>query len=232
MINSLNKLNEMTEATVPTDKHCHRLDVRQLGTVPYDEAMRLQKQLVEERAAGEIGDTLLLLEHPPTYTVGLRGDDTNFLVPGPVLESKGAVIRRVERGGDVTFHGPGQLVGYPIIDVPVACGDINGYVFWLEQVLIETLAAFGVAAGRLSGFRGVWVDDKKIAAIGVRVNSHGISSHGFAVNVNTDLSFFDAIVACGLHGKSVTSLAKALNQPVDMNPVIECLAETFARVFK
>ncbi|MGM0451758.1 MAG: lipoyl(octanoyl) transferase LipB [Thermodesulfobacteriota bacterium] len=222
----------MTAATQPTDQQKRPLDIRQLGTVPYDEAMLLQKQLVEMRAADEIGDTLLLLEHPPTYTVGLRGDDTNFLVPRPVLESKGAVIRTVERGGDVTFHGPGQLVGYPIIDVPAVCGDINSYVFWLEQVLIETLAAFGVSAGRLAGFRGVWVDDRKIAAIGVRVNSHGISSHGFAVNVNTDLSFFDAIVACGLHGKSVTSLAKALNEPVEMNPVIECLTKTFARVFK
>ncbi len=232
MIHYLSEPGSMKAAATQSDQKYRRLDIRRLGTVAYDEALLLQKQLVEARAAGEIGDTLLLLEHPPTYTVGLRGDDSNFLVPGPVLESKGAVIRRVERGGDVTFHGPGQLVGYPIIDVPAVCGDINGYVFRLEQVLIETLAAFGVQAGRLSGFRGVWVDDKKIAAIGVRVNSRGISSHGFALNVNTDLSFFDAIVACGLHGKSVTSLALELKQSVTVEDVLQSLSPTFFRVFE
>ena len=207
------------------------IDIRHLGMVDYDPALLLQKDLAERRSLGQIHDTLLLLEHPPTYTLGVRGGSRHFLVPVEELQSRGAVIRRTDRGGLVTFHGPGQVVGYPVMDVPARCGNIAEYVHCLEQLIIDTLAAFDISAGRLDGYRGVWTKDRKIAAVGIRVNASGISSHGFALNANTDLLHFNAIVACGIEGKAVTSMAAELNRPVDMAEVYQVIQKTFLRIF-
>ena len=207
------------------------IDIRWFDAMDYDDALALQRQCVGARAAGRAADTLLLLTHPPTYTLGVRGGEKNFRVSPKRLEAGGAVVRHADRGGDVTFHGPGQLVGYPIMDVMRRCGDVSRYVSKLEQVLIDTLAAFGVAGYRLPRYRGVWTSAGKIAAIGVRVNAAGISSHGFALNVNPDLSYFEAIVACGIEGAAVTSMAAVLNRPVSMSDVHTKLPEVFLRVF-
>jgi len=229
----------MAVETTPT-KACGRtadrvidrpIDVRQFGTMDYDDALALQRRFVDARAKGGVNDTLLLLAHPPTYTLGLRGGEKNFRVSPEILETGGAVIRHTDRGGDVTFHGPGQMVGYPIMDVPARCGDISSYVHNLEQVLIDTLAAFAIAGCRMPRYRGVWAQNRKIAAIGIRVNSAGISSHGFALNVNTDLSYFDAIVACGIKGAAVASMAGILGRPVSMADVSAKLSDVFVQVF-
>ena len=207
------------------------IDIKILGQISYDDALIFQQKLARERAAGKSADVLLLVEHPPTYTLGLRGDAQHFCVSPSELEARGAVVRRVNRGGGVTFHGPGQLVGYPIINVKARCGNIARYVWQLEQVLIGTLAAFGVQATRIPGYRGVWVNDQKIAAIGIRVDSAGISTHGFAVNINTDLSYFKAIIACGIPDKRVTSLVRELGRPVSMHEARACLSRIFVREF-
>lgn len=207
------------------------IDVRQFGTIGYDDALALQRRFVDARAKGGVNDTLLLLTHPSTYTLGLRGGEKNFRVSPELLKAGGAVIRHTDRGGDVTFHGPGQVVGYPIMDVPERCGDISSYVHNLEQVLIDTLAAFDIAGCRIPRHRGVWAQGRKIGAIGIRVNAAGISSHGFALNVNTDLSYFDAIVACGIEGAAVTSMAGILSLPVSMADVGVKLSDVFVRVF-
>lgn len=207
------------------------IDIRQFGIVDYDAALALQRQFVVARADGIVDDTLLLLMHPPTYTLGLRGGEKHFRVSPEDLADRGAVVRHADRGGDVTFHGPGQLVGYPIIDVPARCGNIGCYVQKLEQVLIDTLAAFDVAGYRIPRYRGVWAQGRKIAAIGVRVNAAGISSHGFALNVNPDLSYFDAIIPCGIEGAAVTSMAQVLNRPVSLEDVCAELSDIFVRVF-
>lgn len=207
------------------------ITIRQLDTLGYDDALALQRQLVDARTSSDVNDTLLLLTHPPTYTLGVRGGEKNFRVSPKLLEARGAVIRHADRGGDVTFHGPGQLVGYPIMDIVSRCGDISRYIFKLEQVLIDTLAAFDVEGCRIPRYRGVWTEGKKIAAIGVRVNAAGISSHGFALNVKPDLSYYDAIVACGIEGAAVTSMAMVLDRPVSMADVRAKLSDFFLRVF-
>ncbi len=207
------------------------IDIRQYGIMDYDEALALQRHFVGARADGVVDDTLLLLMHPPTYTLGLRGGEKHFRISPKVLADRGAVVRHADRGGDVTFHGPGQLVGYPIMDVPTRCGNIGSYVHKLEQVLIDTLAAFDVAGYRIPAYRGVWTEGRKIAAIGVRVNAAGISSHGFALNVNTDLSYFDAILPCGIEGAAVASMALLLNRPIAMADVRAELSDSFLRVF-
>jgi lipoyl synthase len=176
------------------------LAVRRLGTVPYDEALALQTELFERQ--GE--SWLLLLEHPHVYTLGVRGRPEHVLVDPA---SVGASLVRTNRGGDVTYHGPGQLVGYPILDVPFRSGVVHAYVASVEQLVIDALADVGlVGAGRKAGYAGVWVEDRKIAAIGVRL-SRGRSMHGFAINVDPDLTMFEHIVPCGLSDFAVTSLA-------------------------
>ena len=207
------------------------IDIRHLGVMDYDQALLLQKELAQKRSLNQIHDTLLLLEHPPTYTLGMRGGARHFLVPVEELKSRGAVIRQTDRGGLVTFHGPGQVVGYPVMDVRARCRSVSGYVDCLEQVLIDSLAAFGINAERLEGFRGVWTKDRKIAAVGIRINASGISTHGFALNANTDLLHFNAIVPCGIEGKTVTSMAVELNRPVDMAEVHQMIQKTFLRIF-
>ncbi|OLD90592.1 MAG: lipoyl(octanoyl) transferase [Chloroflexi bacterium 13_1_20CM_4_66_15] len=181
------------------------MEVRRLGLVPYPEAWALQNRLADARRAGLAPDTLILLEHPHTYTIGRSGTRDHVFLTESELAARGITCLDVDRGGDVTYHGPGQLVGYPIFDLGPQ-PDVGRYLRNLEDCLIETLADFGIAAGRLSGYTGVWIGDRKIAAIGVKV-SQGVTTHGFALNVSTDLSLFTHILPCGIPDKGVTSMA-------------------------
>jgi lipoyl(octanoyl) transferase len=208
------------------------LEVRRLGFVSYGEALQMQRELVEARRAGRVPDLLLLLEHPPVITLGVRTRSSLEHVLGApdVLQERGVEIHETGRGGDVTYHGPGQLVGYPILDLrPDRC-DVHQYVRDLEEVLIRACGDFGVRASRVPGLTGAWVGADKVAAIGVRI-SRWITSHGFALNVSTDLSHFDLIVPCGIRGCGVTSLARVLSRTVSMHEAAEAVAGHFGEVF-
>jgi lipoyl(octanoyl) transferase len=202
--------------------------LRDPGRMDYRAALALQARLVEERKRGEIADQLVLLEHPHVITLGRNGHMENLLASEEVLRRSGIAFHATDRGGDITYHGPGQLVGYPILDLRGWKRDVGAYVRAIEQVLIDTVGDFGVVAGRVAGMTGVWVDGKKIAAIGVHI-SRWVTSHGFALNVNTDLSYFQYIVPCGL-SRPVTSLAD-LGVCADLREVAERLARHFGRVF-
>ena len=211
------------------------MEVRKLGRVAYNAALELQKQLVEDRRAGRIADTLLLVEHPPVITLGVRtrGSSANIIASAATLEAQGVTVHETGRGGDVTYHGPGQLVGYPILDLrPDRC-DVHRYVRDLEVVLIRAVATFGVKAGRITGLTGVWVGpegrEEKLAAIGVRI-SRWITSHGFALNVGTDLSHFNLIVPCGIADRGVTSLERLVGA-VAMADVEDAVVAAFGAVF-
>ena len=208
------------------------LDVRRLGVVPYLAAWELQRELATQRAADEIPDTLLLLEHPPTYTIGRSGGHDHLLVDRAEIEARGGAVIEVDRGGDITYHGPGQLVGYPILQIKNHGRDLHGYLRMLEQVLIEVLATYELAGRRFPGYTGVWLDDQKIAAIGIRVNARGVTSHGFALNISTNLADFAAIVPCGISDYGVTSLAAILPNPPCLDEVCERVEEAFGRVFR
>jgi lipoyl(octanoyl) transferase len=201
-----------------------------LGRVEYGEAWALQRRLVEARHAEQIGDVLVLLEHPHVYTLGRRADETHVLANPSRLESIGAALYRIDRGGDVTYHGPGQLVGYPILDLKRRDADVHRYVDGLEEAIIRTLADYGIEGGRVVRYPGVWVGERKIAAIGVKV-AHWITSHGFALNVDPDLGYFDEIVPCGLHDKGVTSMSRVLGRRVGVDEVAERLIQLFGVVF-
>lgn len=205
------------------------MEVRRLGLVGYREAWDLQQQLAEERSRNEIPDTLLLLEHPHTYTIGRRGTRDHVFLNEAELEARGITCLEVDRGGDVTYHGPGQLVGYPILDLGQA-PDVGRYLRGLEECLIETLAAFGVKAGRIPEYTGVWIGDGKIAAIGVKI-SRGITTHGFALNVTTDLSLFGHILACGIPDKGVTSIQQQLGSAPPMSEVEDAVIARFVTRF-
>jgi lipoyl(octanoyl) transferase len=200
--------------------------------VSYADGLELQKKLVEQRKAGEIGDQLLLLEHPPVITLGVktRNDRSHVVATAEELEAEGVEVFETGRGGDVTYHGPGQLVGYPILDLKPDRCDVHRYVRDIEEVMIRTAAAFGVTAGRLPGLTGAWVDDEKIAAIGVRI-ARWVTSHGFAFNVNTTLDHFDLIVPCGIADHGVTSLQKVLGHPIPMAEVERATESAFREVF-
>jgi lipoyl(octanoyl) transferase len=206
--------------------------IRRLGVVPYEDGLELQRALVERRKADEIPDQLLLLEHPPVITLGVRTrHDRSHVVASPeTLEEQGVEVFESGRGGDVTYHGPGQLVGYPILDLrPDRC-DVHRYVRDLEEVLIRAAAAFGITAGRSSGLTGAWVGDEKLAAIGVRI-ARWITSHGFALNVSTNLAHFGLIVPCGITDKGVTSLEQLLGRRVAMAAAQDAVVEAFCTVF-
>ena len=198
-----------------------------LGRVDYQEARDLQHALAQARAEERIPDTLLLLEHPPTYTLGRRDKPSNMLLPRKALEALGARVIEVNRGGEITFHGPGQLVGYPIIGLRNWGGPLK-YVRALEATLIAVLDTFGIQAGRIKGLTGVWACDAKIAAIGIRV-SRGVTSHGFALNVGTDLGWFQHIVPCGIPDRDVTSIERLLGKALEMADVPTVAAEAFGR---
>jgi len=219
------------------------LEVEWLGRIAYDEAWELQKDLVAERAEEPRPDRLLLLEHPPVYTLGRSGRLENLLLDEAEREGEGITVRWVDRGGDITYHGPGQLVGYPILNLKRlfrARGyerpDLHQYLRDVEEVIIRALDAFDIAGWRYEGYTGVWVDGPngplKIAAIGVKVSSKGISSHGFALNVDPDLEHFAGIIPCGIQEHGVTSLAQLLGRPVDVGNVIPPIVAAVARVFQ
>jgi lipoyl(octanoyl) transferase len=202
--------------------------LRELGRVTYAEGLQLQEQLIAARKAGDIADHLLLLEHPHVITMGRNGQMENLLASDEILDRAGISFYPTDRGGDVTYHGPGQLVGYPILDLRDWKRDVGAYVRGIEQVIIDTLADYGIEAGRIPKLTGVWVGGRKIAAIGVHL-SRWVTSHGFALNVHTDLSYFQYIVPCGLT-KPVTSMAQ-LGVRATLPEVSRILAVHFGRVF-
>jgi lipoyl(octanoyl) transferase len=208
------------------------VEVRRLGTVAYADALALQRQLVEERRAGRVGDLLLLLQHPPVITLGVKGDGgrSNVLAADETLAELGVEISETGRGGDVTYHGPGQIVGYPILDLKPDRCDVHRYVRDLEEVMIRVCADYGIAAGRIAGLTGAWIADEKVGAIGVRI-SRWITSHGFAFNVSTNLADFQLIVPCGIADHGVTSLEKATGRALSIPDVEDHLARHFLSVF-
>jgi lipoyl(octanoyl) transferase len=208
------------------------IQIRRLGMVAYGDALELQKQFVEQRKTGEIPDQLLLLEHPPVITLGVRTrNDRSHVVATPeTLKEAGVEIFESGRGGDVTYHGPGQLVGYPILDLrPDRC-DVHRYVRDLEEVLIRAVAEFGIVSHRLPGLTGTWVGNEKLAAIGVRV-ARWVTSHGFALNVSTNLAHFGLIIPCGITDKGVTSMDILSRGSIGMTDVEAAVAEAFCAVF-
>ena len=188
-----------------------------LGRVAYGPAFELQQVVAQLRAENRLADTLLLLEHSPVYTLGRRAPEEEILLDADALAARGIAVERTDRGGRVTYHGPGQLVGYPI--VRLATGDLVGYVRSLERAMIAVAADVGVEAGTIDGLTGIWSGDRKLGAIGIHV-SRGITTHGFALNVNTDLSMFNGIVPCGIVDRGVTSLAEILGREVPMGDVV------------
>jgi lipoyl(octanoyl) transferase len=205
------------------------MDVRRLGRVPYREAWALQNRLADARRAGQASDTLILLEHPHTYTIGRSGTREHVYLTEDELAVRGITCLEVDRGGDVTYHGPGQLVGYPILGLGPR-PDVGWYLRSLEASLIEVLADFGIPAGRLEGYTGVWIADRKIAAIGVKV-SQGVTTHGFALNVATDLSLFTHILPCGIPDKGITSMAVELGRAPAMADVEDAAIAHFSERF-
>jgi len=198
----------------------------------YVDALELQKRLVEQRRAGEIEDVLLLVEHPPVLTLGVRGDGgrSHILVSEAELSARHIDVFETRRGGDITYHGPGQIVGYPIIDLNPDRRDVHKYVRDIEEVLIRVAADYGITAGRIPGLTGVWVGDEKLAAIGVRIQ-RWVTSHGFALNHTTDLSHFNLIVPCGIADRGVTSLER-LGCTASRFEVEDRIAAHFAEVFR
>ena len=220
----------MTLAEGYFDQNTASCQALSLGRVDYLRIWELQKALAQRVAEGLQPHTLLLLEHPHVYTLGRRGKETDLLVREDELAARGVAVHWVDRGGEATYHGPGQLVGYPILHLrELGTGPLE-YVHTLEQVLIGTLADFGINAGLVDGLTGVWVDERKIAAIGVKI-SRGVTTHGFALNVAPDLSFFDGIVPCGIADKGVTSMELLLDRPIDVKEVIPRLMYHFGQEF-
>ena len=207
------------------------LDVRRLGTLGYPEGLDLQQRLVADRRAGTALDTLLLLQHPHVITlgVGTRGSLEHVRAPPEALAELGVALFETRRGGDVTYHGPGQLVGYPILDLKPDRCDVRRYVRDLEEVIIRTVKVFGVRGERIDGLTGVWVGDAKLASIGVRI-SRWVTSHGFALNVSTDLKRFGLIMPCGIRDCAVTSLQVLLGRPIEVSEVEEVLIDRFRSV--
>lgn len=236
----------------------NHLDVRRLGVIPYADALELQRGLVEDRKAGRIPDTLLLLRHPHVLTIGVKKDGRQHILAAPdLLAARGVEVFETGRGGDVTYHGPGQLVGYPIIDLNPDRRDVHRYVRDLEEVMIRVCADYGLVADRVKGMSGAWihstrdarspldiargdpelvegsgqVGDAKIGAIGVRI-SRWVTSHGFAFNVTTDLDFFDLIIPCGIADRAVTSLAAQTGRAVELSEVEGRIVRHFSAVFE
>jgi len=225
--------------TLPDHPPLPICQVRLPGRVEYETALAEQNALAEARGRGAIPDQLLLLEHPHTYTLGTSAHDEHLLLTPPELEARGIRVYRVDRGGDITYHGPGQIVGYPIMALPRESeglrADVVGYVRRLETVIIRLLADYGLQGQPIAGLTGVWVQTPsgaaKVCAIGVRVNVKAVTKHGFALNVNTDLDYFGGIIPCGIRDKGVTSLATLLGAPQDMAQVRERLIAHFGAVY-
>lgn len=210
--------------------HGGTLTVEHLGTVAYRPTWELQDELAEQRRGRRIGDRLLLLEHFPVYTIGRGGDQANLLASPERLREIGAELIRIDRGGDITFHGPGQIVAYPIVELRDPL-DLRRYVRILEAAVIDTSEAFGLAAARLDGLPGIWVEGRrKLAAVGVRVK-RGVTTHGLALNVNNALGWFDEMIPCGIPDKEVTSLSAELGRDTPTDAVADELAHQLARHF-
>ena len=207
-----------------------RCELHQLHLITYENALKLQQKLVDMRQRDDIDDQFLLLEHPPVITLGRGGDAANLLATPEALTQQRVRFFETTRGGDITYHGPGQLVGYPILHLGEGNRDVRRYVFNLEEVLIRTVADYGITAERLEGKRGIWVGNEKIAAIGVRI-ARWVTSHGFALNVTTNLDHFRLITPCGLHGSGVTSIEKLTGRHVPLDEVRDVVARHFAEVF-
>jgi lipoyl(octanoyl) transferase len=205
--------------------------VARCGVVPYEEARGWQARLAAERQRGDVPDLLLLLEHPPVYTRGRRSGPEELPMGVEWYEMQGIEVRDTDRGGRVTYHGPGQLVAYPIVSLRPYGDDVHAYVRGLEQVMLESLAAHGVSAGLVDGETGVWVGERKIGSIGVHV-SRGVTTHGLAVNVNNDLQPFEWVVLCGIEGCQVTSLTRELGAEQDLGAFATTLVERFGAVFE
>ena len=213
--------------TQPENIAMRKIDILDLGVKSYKKVWNLQKELVKKRQNGQINDTLILVEHEPVYTLGKNGDENHILQHTP----RNVKTYQIERGGDVTFHGPGQLVGYPILDLHNYKKSINWYMRGLEQLIINTLAEFMVSAERKEGLTGVWVGDEKIAALGVRV-TRWITMHGFSLNVTPDLTYYSGIIPCGIFEYGVTSMARILTDEVTVNSVKQVLIEKFINQFR
>ena len=214
-------------STQPDNIAMNIIDILDLGVSPFKEVWDLQKELVKKRQNGQINDTLILVEHEPVYTLGKNADENHILQHTP----RNVKTYQIERGGDVTFHGPGQLVGYPILDLHNYKKSISWYMRGLEQFIIDTLAEFTVTAERKDGLTGVWVGDEKIAALGVRV-TRWITMHGFALNVKPDLTYYSSIIPCGIFEYGVTSMARLLTDEVTVDSVKQVLIGKFMNQFR
>lgn len=209
-------------------------EARWLGQVSYSDGLQLQAQAVDKLRSDQSdqgAEQLFLLEHPHVFTLGRAANRANILLNPHELEERGIEVHETGRGGDVTYHGPGQMVGYPIINLKPDRCDVHRYVRDIEEVLIRSIADFGIKGERIEGLTGVWIGNEKIAAIGVRI-ARWITSHGFALNVNTDLSYFQMIVPCGITDKGVTSMSKLLGRPVDIGEVARAITPRFGEVFE
>jgi lipoyl(octanoyl) transferase len=207
-----------------------KLEYLNLGVVPYQDAWELQKNIMLQRKAEKTDDVLILLEHPHTYTLGKVAKREHLLFSEDELQQKNISTFEIDRGGDITYHGPGQVVGYPIINLKNWYADSHKYLRTLEEVIIKVLEEFGIEAGRNPKYTGVWVDDRKIAAIGIKISSW-ITMHGFAFNVNTDLSLFNGIIPCGIKEKDVTSLQELTGQPQDIQIIKQKILRHFMEIF-
>ena len=201
-----------------------QLDVITKGLIPYETAWKYQRELHAQRLAGDIPDTLVLLEHPPVYTFGKNSDRSNLIDP------QDAEVIQSDRGGDITWHGPGQLVGYPIINLEEHKKSVSWYMRNLEEVIISTLKDFEISGDRISGMTGVWVGNQKICAMGVRL-SRWVTMHGFALNVRPDMSYFNDMIPCGIKGKGVVSMKDLLGKEIEIEDVIPPLIQAFRSVF-
>ena len=208
-----------------------KLNYYNLNIIDYKKAWDLQKELFKKRLDGVIPDTLLLLEHPHTYTFGKTADRKNLISSGSYLRENNISVYDIDRGGDVTYHGPGQIVGYAILNLAEWKEDTDKYLRALEDVIIQTCSDYGISCGRKPKYTGVWIDSRKICAIGVKV-SRWITMHGFALNVNTDLSLFNGIIPCGIRDKEVTSLKKEIGNRVDIFEVKKNILKNFEKVFE
>ncbi len=218
-------------STAPAPTETRRVEARWLGSIRYAEGVDLQRELIADRRSGSVPDQLLLLEHPHVITMGSGSNPAHVLVSPEERSAQGIELSESGRGGDVTYHGPGQLVGYPILDLNPDRKDIHRYLRDLEEVLIRAIRGIGVEGSRVAGSTGVWTSHGKVAAIGVRVSSGWITSHGFALNVSTDLTYFAKIVPCGLPDHRVTSLEHILGREILMAGVVEQVVDAFEQVF-
>lgn len=216
--------------TMQSPEPTRRCEARLLGKVSYSEGLALQERAVERLRSGQASEQLLLVEHPHVFTLGRGANSANILADQTELESLEVDVYETGRGGDVTYHGPGQLVGYPIIDLKPDRCDVHRYVRDIEEALIRTIKDFGIEGSRIPGLTGVWVGNEKIAAIGVRI-ARWITSHGFALNVNTDLRYFEMIVPCGITDKGVTSLSAMVGHTLDLGEVARAAVRHFGEIF-